>query len=758
MDFQRFGYEWYFDSTNWLQGGTNNTLSLPVVAENQMGGYTVVITNNYGSVTSQVAVLTVLPASIAVQPASQFGAVGTSASFSVTVAGVGPFGYDWYFGVTNLVESGTNNVLTLPNVTTNEAGNYTVVITNNYGSVTSQVAVLSVGFPPTVAVPPAGQTNLAGTSVSFSVTAGGTGPFTYQWQLNGTNLPSGIINTVAGGGGGYILGDGGAATNARLSWPAGVALDAAGNLYIADQYNQRIRKVTPNGMISTVAGNGNGSYSGDGGQATSGSLAEPAGVTSDAFGDLYIADRDNNRVREVTPNGLILTVAGNGANTFAGDGGAATNASLSYPAGVALDAAGNLFIADQYNQRVRRVDINGSITTVAGDGYEGNNGYTGDGGAATNASLAYPSGVAMDAAGNLYIADTEDQLIPRVDTNGIITTVAGGGWYELGDGGAATNAGLGAPGSVVLDAAGNLYVADQDNNRIRKVAANGSITTVAGNGSGSYSGDGGAATNAGLDDPASVAVDAAGNLYIADSYNNRIRKVGTNGLITTVAGNGALGCSGDGGAATNASLDYPQDVVVDAAGDLYIANSNNNRIRRVGADGFIITVAGNGSHGFYGDGGAATNASLWWPAGVAFDAVDNVYIADVDNNRVRKVLLFAGYPILTLNNLGATDAGNYAVVISSPYGSVTSAVVSLTVTIPTTPPQIIAGGPGLGFSTNQFGFNLNGTHGQAIVVDGSTNLLDWIPLFTNIANGSPFYFYDPVWTNFPWRFYRARLP
>ena len=190
----------------------------------------------------------------------------------------------------------------------------------------------------------------------------------------------------------------------------------------------------------------------------------------------------------------------------------------------------------------------------------------------------------------------------------------------------------------------------------------------------------------------------------------------------------------------------------------YIANSNNNRIRRVGADGFIITVAGNGSHGFYGDGGAATNASLWWPAGVAFDAVDNVYIADVDNNRVRKVLLFAGYPILTLNNLGATDAGNYAVVISSPYGSVTSAVVSLTVTIPTTPPQIIAGGPGFGFSTNQFGFNLNGTYGQAIVVDGSTNLLDWIPLFTNIANGSPFYFYDPVWTNFPWRFYRARLP
>jgi sugar lactone lactonase YvrE len=421
---------------------------------------------------------------------------------------------------------------------------------------------------------------------------------------------------------------------------------------------------------------------------------------------------------------------------------------------LAFDGHGTLYIADTYNRRIRRVDTNGIITTVAGNG---TNAFAGDGGPATNASFYSPFGVALDADGNLYIADANNNRVRKVDTNGIITTVAGnGGAGYSGDGGAGTNASLHYPFSVVLDANGNLYIADYFNNRIRMVGLNNLITTVVGGGN-SNLGDGGAATSARLADPEGMALDVDGNLYIADLGNSRIRLVTTNGLISTVAGNGGSGYSGDGGSATNASFHNPSGVALDAFGNLYIADQNNQRIRQVAANGIITTVAGNGSFAYSGDGGAATNAALYDPNGAAFDPAGNLYIADTDNNRIREVHL-AGFPTLTLTNVSVTNAGNYSVVITSPYGSVTSAVVSLTVTIPTTPPQIISSGTNFGILTNQFGFNLNGAYGQTIVVDGSTNLLDWTPLFTNTANGAPFYFFDPAWTNFPWRFYRARLP
>jgi sugar lactone lactonase YvrE len=458
---------------------------------------------------------------------------------------------------------------------------------------------------------------------------------------------------------------------------------------------------------------------------------------------------------------LITTVAGNGRWGYAGDGGAATNASLSAPTRLAFDSAGNLYIADSQNSRIRMVNTNGIITTVAGNGSQG---YSGDGGAATNATLYWPAGIALDAAGELYIADNFNNRIRKVATNGIITTVAGdgpsnsqnGGSYS-GDGGLAVNAGINAPNALVFDISGNLYFADSQNNRIRKVTPNGIITTVAGNGTNGFAGDAGPATSASLAYPIGLTLDAHGNLLIGDSSNHRVREAAPNGLITTVAGNGTNAFAGDGGPAANADLNYPEGVAFDISGNVYIADTINSRIRMVGANNIITTVAGNGGSGYSGDGGMATNASLFYPMGLAWDASGNLYIADFNNNRVRKLYL-AGFPVLTLTNVTTTSAGNYAVVITSPYGSVTSAVVSLTVTIPTTPPQIITGDGGFGLLTNQFGFNLNGAYGQTIVVDGSTNLLDWTPLFTNTANGAPFYFFDPAWTNFPWRFYRARLP
>ena len=528
-------------------------------------------------------------------------------------------------------------------------------LTNGAGT-TNRNVFLNVVLPPSITNQPLSRTVGTGNNVTLSVGVAGTGPFRYQWQLNGVNLPNNIISTVAGA---FALGDGGSATNAGLDPPYSVAVDATGNLFIADYVGSRIRKVSTNGVITTVAGNGSYGYSGDGDAATNASLAYPYGVAVDAAGDLFIADSGNNRIRMVSTNGVIRTVAGNGSSGFSGDGGVATSTSLSSPYGVAVDATGNLFIADSWNGRVREVS-NGIITTVAGNGSFA---FSGDGGAATNASLNYPNDIAVDAAGNLFIADSWNNRIRKV-SNGVITTVAGNGSYGFsGDGGAATNARLAYPYGVAVDAVGNLFIADSSNNRIRKVSTNGTITTAAGNGSYGFSGDDGAATNASLDSPYSVAVDATGNLFIADSSNNRIRKV-SNGVITTVAGNGSPGYSGDGGLATNANLNNPYGVAVDAFGGIFIADSDNQRVRKVSTNGIITTVAGNGAATFAGDNGTATNASLNSPYGVAVDALGEIFIADCYNQRIRKV---------SPGGVITTAAGNGAATFAGDNGTATSA-------------------------------------------------------------------------------------
>jgi trimeric autotransporter adhesin len=330
-------------------------------------------------------------------------------------------------------------------------------------------------------------------------------------------------------------------------------------------------------------------------------------------------------------------VAGNGIQGYSGDGGPATSASLNMPAHVAVDVSGNIYIAENRN-RIRMVTKStGIITTVAGDGTYI---YSGDGGPAIYAGLRFTGGIAVDASGNIYIADLGAHRVRMVTkSTGIITTVAGDGTRGYsGDGGPATSAILDSPNSVAFDASENMYILVE--NRIRIVTkSTGIITTVAGDGTNGYAGDGGLATSAGLTGPFGIAVDASGNIYIADSLSDRIRMVTkSTGIITTVAGNGIRGYAGDGGPATSAGLYYPNCIAVDASGNIYFQDGSTNRVRKVTkSSGIITTVAGNGIQGYSGDGGPATSASFDAPYGLAVDASGTIYIPDIINHRVRIV-------------------------------------------------------------------------------------------------------------------------
>ncbi len=503
------------------------------------------------------------------------------------------------------------------------------------------VATLAVGFAPSIFTPPAGELVWPGSNALFSVAVSGSWPFSYQWQLNGSNLADNIIETIAGDGIAGFYPNSGPATNAELAFPGGMATDAAGNVYIADTGNYRVQKVDVNGVISTLAGGLQHSDSGDGGPAAEASLAGAYAVALDPSGNLYIGEP--NRVRKVDGNGIITTVAGSNATGFSGDGGPATNAVLNFVTAVACDSSGNLYFADSNNERIREVNGNGIITTIAGDGSPG---YNGDNIAATKAELHFPWGVAVDASGNVYIGD-------------------------------------------------------QGNNRIRKVATNGVITTIAGTGSPGSSGDGGLATAACLYLPSGLAMDASGNLYVADRANCVIRKIGTNGVISTVAGAGGSSC------------------------------------------------------GFAGDGLAATNASLNLPQAVAFDTLGNLYIADSWNDRIREVF-YAGQPTLSLPNVSSANAGNYSVIISSAFGSVTSSVVPLTLILQPAISGIAVQADGC------VALNFTGTPDASHRLWMTTNLSQpvvWTPIATNCTstNGTC-QLTDTNSQDAPVRFYRISLP
>lgn len=442
---------------------------------------------------------------------------------------------------------------------------------------------------------------------------------------------TGDITEVAGNGTSGYSGDGGPATQAQLNEPKGVFIDNLGSIYIADTDNHCIRKVTA-GTITTVAGicGSTGYYSGDGGPATQAQLNGPEGVFIDTFGGIYIADTDNHCIRKVTA-GTITPEAGICGPTgdYFGDGDLAILAKLNSPQGLFVDALGNVYIADTGNNRIRKVDgLTKFISTIAGTG---TGGYDGDGGPALNAQLKEPQGVFVDQLGNIYIADTDNNKIRKVDNSSqIITTFAGtgeaGDLEDLGDGLLATEAKLDKPSGLTLVLTG-IVIADTKHNTLRHVdSATGIISSLF--------------TPAGfaLEKPAGVALDTNGNLYIADANNHRIRKINVAGIITIYAGNGSGDSGGDGGPAISAQLKKPQGVsaYTDTLGNIniYIADSDNDLIRKVDSLGIISIFAGAGSGG---DGGPAISAKLKNPRGVAVDNAGNVYIAETTSNKIRKV-------------------------------------------------------------------------------------------------------------------------
>lgn len=432
------------------------------------------------------------------------------------------------------------------------------------------------------------------------------------------------VHTVAGA----YVGNGEPATSAALAFPQYVAVDSRGNLYVSDQYHCRLRKVAVDGKISTIAGTGLCGFSGDGGSAVKAQIYFPSGVAVDSQGNVFFFDFINSRVRMISRSGTIATVAGNGTNGFCGDGGLATKACLYFPTALVVGSGSDgeiLYIADTYNDRIRQVALStGVIITVAGNGTRG---YSGDGGLAVSASLDTPQGLALYSQSNsLWISDSDNHAVRKVDTStGVITTFFGDGSCGIT---------LCFPEGISVDASGNLYVSATGNGDVLEVQVPSGVSIIkAGNGSQGYTGDGGPAVSAALNAAQDVLIDQSGNLLIVDTQNDRVRMVNASGIISTIVG----GDVGDGGKSNLSSLNWAQGIAFDKAGNLYIADTWNNRIRKVTTAGTISTIAGTGVSGYAGDGGPASEAEIYEPVGVAVDGLGNIYVADYSNGAIRKI-------------------------------------------------------------------------------------------------------------------------
>jgi hypothetical protein len=620
----------------------------------------------------------------------------------------------------------------------------------------------------------------------------------------------GIVTTIAGGGSPADgLGDGGPATQAALGYCVqGIAVDAAGDVIISDESNNRLRKVDTGGIITTIAGLGDYNNSGDGGPAVNAGIGDPVGVTVDAAGNIDFVDGFPGSVRSIDPSGIIRTIAGPGTygvtgdggpatdawvwgpkavvagpaglfvsqdpyfggatsntvrkidaagiiSTYAGggfgDGGPATSARVVSPTGLRL-AGGSMFVVERYGQKLRKVAANGVISTVAGGGQPGDG--LGDNGPATAAALNTPVGVAVNGtADTVFIADCGNNRVRKVDPAGIITTFAGGGSPAdgLGDGGQAKNAAFACPTGLLLVTAGSsppigtLFVADCDANRVRRIDPSGVVTTVAGTGAAGFNGDGRTGVLSQLSCPSDLAMDAKGGLLIADTDNNRVRRLSPTGVMSTVAGNGANGFGADGTSATSSPVNNPTGLAVESSGALVVVEHSHARIRQVGTDGKLSTLAGTGVPGYSGDGGPATTATLSNPTQVAVDAAGNVDFTDTLNFRVRQVV--AGVP--KPDRKGCGEVILHSTRLKHDVGPCTASdglvIGADNVTVDLNGHQILGPGPGQGDGTRAgvriadhkhvtvTGGTVSGFDGGVAIIGGSFNTVANLTVTHNVA-------------------------
>ncbi len=701
-------YQWYSNTINssggWpeIAGETNPTYTVStsnpgttyyyVDVVNTIDTQIVTIFSDIVQVTVHAATNAEAP-TITEQPMGATVNQGEDSNLSVSASvNSGTLSYQWYSNDTasnsggTMIDVASGSSFAAPTDTAGETYYYVVITNtdntatgNKTSTVTSNAVLMKVNEvthaeAPSITQQPEGAIVNQGETATMSVTASVySGNLSYQWYSNDTDSNSG--GTLIDG-----------ATESSYATPTNTAGEtyyyvvvantdntATGNKTASTASNAVLVKVNDSGpIISTIAGTGVGGYSGDGGPANLAEINNPYAVAIDSSGNVYIADTTNNRIRKIALDGTIQTIAGTGTPGYSGDGGPATNARLNNPSGIAVDSSGNVYVADRYNNRIRKIATDGTISTIAGTGSAS---YSGDGGPANEAAINSPTGVTVDSSGNVYIADRYNDRIRKIATDGTISTVTGTGSSGYsGDGGPADQAQLYWPFGVALDSGGNLYITDYSNHRVRKVTPDGTIQTVAGTGSSGISEDGGPADQAQLYSPSGIAIDSSGNIYIAEYGGSRIRKIASDGTISTVAGTGSSGYSGDGGPADEANVNRPLGVAVDSSGNVYIPDTFNHRIRKV-----TFSIVDDANH-------AEAPTITQQPVGATITEGETAKLSISASGTPLPTYQwrFNGTAIAgaTSTTYHATSAGLYDVVVSNSQGSVSSNLVRVTVRTP----------------------------------------------------------------------------
>jgi sugar lactone lactonase YvrE len=551
-------------------------------------------------------------------------------------------------------------------ITTDSAGNMYVVDASNH----TIRKITSAGVVTTLAGTPGSRGSADGTGAAArfyypdGITTDSAGNVYVADTYNHTIrkiTSAGVVTTLAGTARSSGSADGTGAA-ARFYYPQGITTDSAGNMYVADRYNYTIRKITSAGVVTTLAGTAGSSGSADGTGAAA-SFASPKGITTDSAGNVYVADANNHTIRKITSAGVVTTLAGTVGSYGSADGTGAA-ASFNYPQGITTDSAGNLYVADTSNSIIRKITSAGVVSTFAGAVWA-----TGSAdGTGAAASFNNTFGTATDSAGNVYVADSGNHTIRKITSAGVVTTLAGLANNPGSADGTGAAASFNYPQGITTDSAGNVYVADYYNHTIRKITSAGVVTTLAGTAR-SYGSADGTGAAARFNYPGGLATDSAGNVYVADTENHTIRKITSAGVVTTLAGTVGSSDSADGTGAA-ASFSYPYGLATDSAGNVYVADTNNSTIRKITSAGVVTTLAGLANNPGSADGTGAA-ASFNYPYGITTDSAGNLYVADTSSNTIRKIITATGLVstvVGTAGRDGFTAGADLPGIIRAPYG------------------------------------------------------------------------------------------